>query len=449
MIGKINFNEKHSDFLKADLAPFNLLKGAIRSGKTVSSMYKYIFYLMELKAPYKHGMAGKTLTTLKRNVLDVMTETLTTLGITYNLEIGNQELHMNNQRIYLLGLNDEKSEGKVKGLTLKSAYVDEMSECNQNGFNTLLDRLSLDDSVFIGTTNPKSKHHWLEQEYFQKLDMINNGTYRIWHFRLWDNINLPKKYITNLINRYPEGTVNYNRKILGLASNNEGLIYTGFTMEENTFNTPRDKYISHCLSTDYGSSNVSVIGYFGIHYHKRNEYAFDLLDEYYYDATHDGNYTLTDEELIDNAVSYFHDHGYRTDKYSWFVPHDASSLKTSLLRRGKNAITYTPQVLEDIQVINSYLHENKFRIHKDNCPDSLTQIQDYSWDPKKQSQGVDAPLKVNDHACDMFRGAIIGTIRYGYYNPIADNDTYTPKPSTRFRPTYTPTRPSSRHSLGG
>lgn len=69
--------------------------------------------------------------------------------------------------------------------------------------------------------------------------------------------------------------------------------------------------------------------------------------------------------------------------------------------------TYTPDVYNDIQTIADLFKNERFFIHE-NCVNSISQVQTYSWDIKAQQKGEDKPLKIDDHCPDMWRGGILG-----------------------------------------
>ena len=89
-------------------------------------------------------------------------------------------------------------------------------------FELLKSRLDKEYSVVDATLNPEGPTHWLKG-FIDRTDIdIYNQTYTI-----FDNEFLPKSFVENLCKEY-EGTVYYNRYILGQWCNAEGLIYRKF-----------------------------------------------------------------------------------------------------------------------------------------------------------------------------------------------------------------------------
>ena len=69
MINWKPFSPKQLDFIKNSNAKMNIATGAVRSGKTIACTVAWIIFL--LQAPdVDYAMLGKSLGTLKRNVLN-------------------------------------------------------------------------------------------------------------------------------------------------------------------------------------------------------------------------------------------------------------------------------------------------------------------------------------------------------------------------------------------
>src|SRR5690606_31029182 len=126
-------------------------------------------------------MEGKTERTLKRNIIDVLEQMVGSRYFKYNL--GSGEATLFGRRIYLVGANDMRSEGKIRGLTLAGAYGDEITLWPESFFTMLLSRLSVSGAKFIGTTTPDSPYHWLMKNYLERAGELD---LKSWHFSLED-----------------------------------------------------------------------------------------------------------------------------------------------------------------------------------------------------------------------------------------------------------------------
>jgi len=78
---------------------------------------------------------------------------------------GQGEATLYGRRIYVAGANDERSEGRIRGMTLAGVYGDELTLWPESFFKQCLARMSVEDAKLFGTTNPDSPYHWLKTEY--------------------------------------------------------------------------------------------------------------------------------------------------------------------------------------------------------------------------------------------------------------------------------------------
>jgi len=204
------------EFLKnGKLQRINILEGSVRSGKTYVSLLLWGFWVVTKDESCTFMMTGKTLMTLKRNVLEPLGDIFGADNFSYSL--GKKEALLFGRRIYLEGVSDARSEGKIRGLTLDGAYCDELSLFEEDFFKMLLSRLSQKDAKLIATTNPDHPNHWLKHDYLDnpELDLLDVK------FTLEDNIYLDKKYVESLKKEYTG--MFYDRFILGLWVAAEGV----------------------------------------------------------------------------------------------------------------------------------------------------------------------------------------------------------------------------------
>jgi hypothetical protein len=119
----IKFSEKQKRAFQQCNKRINILEGAVRSGKTFIGFYiwlKYIFTAPEGDLL----MAGKTLSTLERNVLKAKGGIFDLLGEGNYRYLKNQGiLYTAGRTIYCIGANDEKSENKIRGMTIAGKLI--------------------------------------------------------------------------------------------------------------------------------------------------------------------------------------------------------------------------------------------------------------------------------------------------------------------------------------
>lgn len=256
----------------------NILEGSVRSGKTYVSLILWWVYvnMWDKDSGAAFLMCGKTLQTLKRNVLEPM-ETLFS-GEDFSFSIGKKQANIRGRKIYLEGAGDVRSENKIRGLTLAGAYCDELSLYSEEFFSMLMTRLSARGAKLIATTNPDHPAHWLKRKFLDngsiKSDLLDIK------FTLTDNDFLEPEYVASLMREYTG--VFRERYILGLWTAAEGRVYENFSKEnavikpEQLANVP---LVLSVIGVDYGGNkSASVFCLVGFDRGFRNVY---VLDEYY------------------------------------------------------------------------------------------------------------------------------------------------------------------------
>lgn len=138
------------------LRRINLLEGSVRSGKTWISMIMWGFWVASAPENGAYLMAGKTLTTMRRNVLEPMCGLF---GSCFTYSLSKKEGRLFGRKIYLEGASNAQAESKIRGMTLNGAYCDELSLFPEDFFAMLLSRLSVSGAKLIATTNPDNPGH--------------------------------------------------------------------------------------------------------------------------------------------------------------------------------------------------------------------------------------------------------------------------------------------------
>lgn len=213
------FSKKQEDFLLDDLHRINLLYGSVRSGKTWISLLKWSIWVGQQASDKQFLMVGKTITTLKRNCLVLLKELIGD-NITYS--ISQKKAIIFGRTVWLEGANDERSESKIRGMTLMGVYVDELTQIPQDFYLMALSRLSEKGAVFLATTNPDHPKHYVKTEIIDN-DLLDKQVIK---FLLDDNIFLDETYKENLKKEYTG--VYYSRFINGDFVRAEGVVFLDF-----------------------------------------------------------------------------------------------------------------------------------------------------------------------------------------------------------------------------
>ena len=228
----------------------NLLDGSVRSGKTWISLVLWTLFVATKDKDDTFLMVGKTLSTLKRNCLDVLISLVGKQNFYYSLS--KKEAILCGRKIYLEGASDTRSESKIRGMTLCGAYCDELTLFNEEFFTMLLSRLSKKDAKLFATTNPDNPSHWLYKRYIKRKDELDMKIYK---FLIGDNVFLSKEYIENLKKEYTG--VFYDRFILGRWKAAEGVIYKLFADRSEDFildDINKDDIMFASVGVDFGGN---------------------------------------------------------------------------------------------------------------------------------------------------------------------------------------------------
>lgn len=208
----IEFSEKQADLIRQlktnSLKRINLLEGAVRSGKTWISLILFSLWVALQKEDATFLMVGKTLTSLKRNCLDLLQSLVGEKNFTYNISGKQGELF--GRVVYLEGTNDTRAEGKIRGMTLTGAYCDEVTLFSEDFFTMLLSRLSMPGAKLFCTTNPDNPQHWFMVRYINRAEELDMNIMR---FTIDDNPFLDAEYVESLKKEYTG--VFFKRFILG------------------------------------------------------------------------------------------------------------------------------------------------------------------------------------------------------------------------------------------
>lgn len=400
------YSEKQKQLLRLfkqkELRRINILHGSVRSGKTWISLVLWAFWMLTMPEDAAYLMVAKTLTSLRRNCLDLLETLVGKSNFSYSLAAKQAVLF--GRTVYLEGVNDARAESKIRGMTLQGAYCDELTLFTQDFFTMLLSRLSMPEAKLFGTTNPDSPNHWLKSEYLdrsQELDLMEM------RFTINDNEFLDPEYVRQLKREYTG--VFYERFILGNWVIAEGLVYSIFSEKEHVVHVlpeccahPEKGQGEYYISVDYGTKNPFSAGLWCV-----SGGGATRIAEYYYDGrkskkprTDEEHYAAL-EKLIRHEVW---NSGRRTvESYPIqcvVIDPSAASMIECIRRHGSFSVRAAKNdVIPGIGITGSLLAAGKLKIHAD-CKDCIREFGIYSWDEKAKGDQV---IKENDHAMDDTR----------------------------------------------
>lgn len=215
--------EKQKEFIRNATHRYNLKIGARRCGKT----YLDILFTIPNRLLERKGLDGLNVIfgvskgTIERNVLQPLREIYGKDLVGF---INSQNIAvLFEQEVYCLGTEKISQVSKIQGTSIKYAYGDEMAKWNKEVFIMIQASLDKPYSCLDGALNPENKNHWLKKDF---LDVIKEKGLDVYtqYYTIFDNPFLPKDFVENLCKEY-QGTVYYNRLILGQWCDAEGLIF--------------------------------------------------------------------------------------------------------------------------------------------------------------------------------------------------------------------------------
>ena len=171
--------------------------GAIRSGKTVSMSLSYVMWAMSKYDGQNFIMAGKTISSFKRNVLQNLKLMLTSRGYHWIYHISGEfpnmlEVTRNGKTnyFYIFGGKDEGSQDLVQGITAAGAFFDEVALMPESFVNQATGRCSVEGATWWFNCNPARPMHWFKLEW---IDKRKKKRLLYLHFTMDDNLSLSEK----------------------------------------------------------------------------------------------------------------------------------------------------------------------------------------------------------------------------------------------------------------
>lgn len=385
-------------------ARFCCWEGAIRSGKTIASIIAWGRHLDQQRDIAGEAFIfGRTRDALARNVFAPMRSVPILRGLfpgtTYTS--GAPTARILGQEVHVIGANDRQAEEKLRGLTGKSAYGDELTVLPEPFFKQVLGRLSAENAKLFGTTNPDNPGHWLKTDYLDRIDELDLAT---WHFTIDDNLHLDPNYVASIKAEYTG--LWYRRMILGEWVQAEGAIYSAFDPDRHVVDTlpPLERVLA--VGLDYGTTA-----------------AFSAL---LLATTADGRIAVISEYRHDSRAArrQLTDAEYSAEMRAWLaaceeqfggrpriiaVDPSAASFQEQLHRDGVRGVTDADNSVADgIRLVASLIAAGRLIIHS-SCTGLIREIPGYAWDDTAAEKGEDKPVKVNDHSVDAARYGLFTT----------------------------------------
>jgi PBSX family phage terminase large subunit len=362
--------------------------GAVRSGKTLAMGLSFFLWAMVCFDGKRFGVCGKTISSLRRNVLSEILPRMEALGAvwkekrTENLVTVTFKGHRN--QFYIFGGRDESSASLIQGITFAGILLDEVALMPRSFVEQACARCSVAGSRLWFNCNPAGPSHWFYKNWIQEAESRN--CLRL-HFTMEDNPSLTEQ-IRQRYHRLYTG-VFYRRFVLGQWAQAEGRVYDFFG-PDMVKPVPEGGFEKWYISCDYGTVNPTSMGLWGL-----LGGVWYRVKEFYFSSRTQMR-QMTDEEYAGALAELA---GGRNITAVIIDPSAASFIEV-LRRKGWRIRKADNDVLSGIRLTSDCLKEGRIVICE-GCNDCLREMDEYVWD--LQSAAKDRVKKENDHAMDDMR----------------------------------------------
>ena len=258
-MGKLT-SPKQDEFIRNATHRYNLKVDARRCGKTyLDNLWTIPTRILERAGlDGLYVILGVSKGTIERNVLQPLRQIYGRNMVgTIN---SNNIAKLFGEEVYCLGAEKVNQVSKIQGTSIKYCYGDEVAKWNQEVFIMVQGSLDKPYSMFDGALNPENQSHWLKKDFLDQIEEKGLDVY-VQHYTIFDNPFLSKEFVDNLCKEY-EGTVFYDRLILGLWKNAEGIIYKQFADNPSQFikdkavdeNGNKINFMIISIGIDYGAT---------------------------------------------------------------------------------------------------------------------------------------------------------------------------------------------------
>ena len=362
--------------------------GAVRSGKTLAMGMGFFLWAMLCFHGQRFGICGKTIQSLRRNVLSEILPRLTGLGMSWKEKRSENLLivsfHGHENQFYIFGGRDESSASLIQGITFAGILMDEVALMPQSFVEQACARCSVAGSRLWFNCNPAGPTHWFYKAWIAEAEKRN--CLRL-AFTMEDNPSLSPR-IRERYERLYTG-VFYRRFVLGQWVQAEGRVYDFFEADM-VKPVPAGPFQKWYVSCDYGTVNPTSMGLWGL-----CGGVWYRVEEFYF-SSRAAQRQMTDEEY---AAALQKLAGERNITAVIVDPSAASFIEV-LRRKGWRVQKADNDVLSGIRLTSDALKEGRIAICE-GCADCIREMDEYVWD---LSQGTkDRVKKEHDHAMDDMR----------------------------------------------
>lgn len=396
-----------------DSARFRAFVGGIGSGKTEAGVGESVKQAL-LQAGSRGAVVAPTYPMLKDVILPVFRErlspTLIDGGWSKGFNASDLRLRLVTGSEILFRSADKPD--RLRGLNLAWFWIDEAALCHQLTWKILIGRLRQQGFIHRGwiTTTPKGRN-WVYRVFVEEATPNHSLIRATSH----DNPYLTPEFLSDLERSYDDKF--YRQEVLAEFVEFDGLVYAEFSREFHTAVKGPDRYRRVVIGVDYGYTNPSAVLVVAVDEYER----VWVIDEWY--KRHRTQPEVAD--IVSEMVAL-----YGADAV--FVDPSAASLVAEIRQRRIAAKSANNDVLAGISKIRALLQKRPegwvgLKVLR-KCPYTISEFESYELE--HSADGFkDKPKKINDHAMDALRYAVMGLfekprvpLRYdGEVDPLKDD----------------------------
>lgn len=398
--------------------------GSIRSGKTTVMSLSFVIWAMETFDEKNLALCGKTIQSLRRNVISQLKNMLLSRG--YQVEEHRAENYIIIRKgtventFYLFGGKDEGSQDLIQGITLAGVFFDEVALMPESFVNQATGRCSVAGSKFWFNCNPEGPDHFFKIEWIDKLTEKN--LIRI-HFTMRDNPSLAAHIIERYERMYKG--VFYDRFIRGLWVLASGIIFRYFAEDDESYlfedkdifdenGNLKVSFSKLTMGIDFGG-NTSKTTFFLMGY-MRGYKEFRGLEEDGLPVTED----INAKAICDKFIEFYRMCIEKYGRVDWVFPDSASTTMINSLRAAardaglpwknikgcrKNEVSDRPRTID--MLFNS----GRLKINK-KCVQMRKAIASLRWDEKHPDIPEDKNIGNCNDWWDAFCYCLLDFIEY-------------------------------------
>ena len=384
-----------------DEHPFVIGTGGVGCGKTFVACHKVFKYVMD-NPGVRFLVGAYTYNQIKQVLMALLLDEVIHESYIEKTHMTDKTVKMKNGSLIMFkSLTDV---GKLKGINLGGAYIDELTEIKREVVERVQANLRQrpHPCKIFATTNSDTYEHWVYKNFIDPSKHENGDLASVYNFRSIDNVFLPDAYLKNILRAKRERPEYYKIHYEGDWGSRKGLVYS--FQETNLFNDPLhysnfDRFIA---GVDFGQTHPFAVVVLGM-----KEDRFYVVEEFKQPYL---KYTECYEVL--SGIEQ------RWGVSVYFCEH-SPALIGDMIDLGLNAIPAPKgqhSVVPGIGKVRSLLFDQKLFVHE-TCEFLQKEFASYRYVTEKDSdfdaeesdiQYLEKPIKVNDDLLDALRYAIYG-----------------------------------------